>query len=182
MKKLIVSILVLFASSAHAQEVDVKYFKDWLTLAELLSSKGIAPHTPSWAVIEPICLPLKKGSDEIDYNRCKYEYAVSEVQWHNDNRYCKEKADQQYDDYVRYEQQVTSAVIIDKDGNKSTVRADTKNINPYPRSYKNRDISYRDCMMSMNWNNPELWRSGKRQTPTETIINNTTINNTTINN
>ncbi len=165
-------------SSAFAQEIDPKHFKDWLTLSALLQSKGINPSAPSWSVIMPMCLPLRKSDDETEYNKCLYDKTMDEYNWHNDNKTCSDRADSDYDKYVQSQRTITTAVITDSNGKKKIVQQDTTALNP-PRNLRSRDSFYRDCMTrDMYWNDSNLWTVGHKEVPASgSIINNNTVIN-----
>lgn len=171
MKNIIVIMLLLFASTAQAEEIDPKYFKSWLTLSAILQSKGIIPAAPNWNAIIPMCLPLKKSDDETDYNRCLYEKAMDEMQWPIDYKYCKSQAEIQYvKDYTEYmelkNQQPQKVTIINKNGTTRVIEYAPPQISQNFNAARNRDFYFNDCMIQeKNWNSSDKWLMGRHKPP-----------------
>lgn len=165
MNKLIAIILLLiFPVNAQAEETDPKFFKDWLTLSDLLQTKGITPSSPSWASIIPLCLPLRTGTNQIDYNRCLYEKVMDEYQWPEDSKYCTDKAEMKYRENLAIEQTTRTVIITEPNGKRRFIEevVPSNNLLNYP--LKDRNFYYQDCMvMDMNWQNAGSWLMGHRK-------------------
>ncbi|MEQ1704933.1 MAG: hypothetical protein ABL867_03050 [Rickettsiales bacterium] len=178
MKNLITIILLLISSTAHAEEIDPKFFKSWLTLSDLLQSKGIIPSAPSWAAILPMCLPLKKSEDETDYNRCLYEKTMDEFQWPVDYKYCKTQAEIEYNrEYTSYVEQQNQRMpqkvtITEKNGTTRVIEYPALPVTPLHFNPPKDKINYfQDCMMQEKlWNNSERWAMGRRKPEKEVIM------------
>lgn len=168
---MIVIILLLFSSAAYAEEIDPKFFKSWLTLSDLLRSKGIDPAAPGWRVIIPSCLSLKKSDDETDYNRCLYEKTMDQFQWPADYKYCESQAQTQYiRDYTQYaelrNQQPQKVTITNKNGTSRTIEYP---VTPIPTDFnapKDKHFYFDNCMtQDKNWNSSEKWALGRHNPP-----------------
>lgn len=171
MKNIIVIILLLISSIAQADEVDPKFFKSWLTLSDLLQSKGIIPSAPDWNAIIPMCLPLKKSDDETDYNRCLYEKTMDQFAWPVDYKYCESQAETQYiRDYTQYmelrNQQPQQITITNKNGTSRTIQYALALIPADFNAPKDKKFYFDNCMThDKNWNSGERWTMGRHKPP-----------------
>lgn len=175
MKNIIMLILLLFASTAQAEEVDPKYFQSWLTLCDLLQSKGIIPSAPSWSVIIPMCLPLKKSDDETAYNRCLYEKTMDEFQWPTDYKYCETQAEAQYiraytqNADLQNKQAPRTVIVTNANGTRQIIDY-VPPTTTYSAPPKSKDGYFQDCMMNeKNWNSYQRWTVGKHKPPENPI-------------
>lgn len=171
MKNIIVIMVLLISSTARADEVDPKFFKSWLTLSDLLQSKGIIPSAPNWNAIIPMCLPLKKSEDETDYNRCLYEKTLEQFQWPADYKYCESQAESQYiRDYMQYmelrNQQPQQITITNKNGTSRTIQYAPATAIQNFNAPKDKKFYFYDCMTNdKNWNSGERWTMGRHKPP-----------------
>lgn len=155
-------VVVFVAGFANAEEIDQKFFKDWLTLSDLLRTKGVDPSSPNWAVINPMCLPLKTTADESGYNRCLYAKAMDEYQWRLDRRYCSDKSEQNFPDSLFDTQQLRRYIETDSTGKKRVIEENVRLYNNRDDLLRDRRGLYQDCMRDANWNDTENWVSGRR--------------------
>lgn len=162
MLKVIIFTALLFTSSvAASEEINPQSFKDWLTVSDLLRSKGIEPSSPSWAVITPMCLPLKTTTDQTAYNRCLYEKASDEYDWGYDNKKCTEKSEVKYPNSL-LEPTVRSYSVIDSDGKMRVIEEKTREYKSSKELLEARKVEFSDCMENSRWRNSYKWTSGRR--------------------
>ena len=158
MKKIILTLLFSFlATAAYAQENSPESFKDWLTVSDLLRTKGIEPSSPNWGTITPMCLPLKTTTDQVAYNQCLYEKAMDEYQWPIDNKFCDDRSKEKYPDSM-----MTSGRIVQYVGDDGSLLTGSAGLyGSWGQLQGDRKGSYQDCMAEKNWNDIDNWIAGR---------------------
>lgn len=154
--------LLLISSISYAEDANPKFFKDWLTLSDLLRTKGIDPNSPSWATITPMCLPLRTSEDQVAYNRCLYEKAMDEYDFGYDNKRCAEKSEAKYPDSL-LEVKGRSYSVVDSSGKVKLIEEKYREFNSWSELKKAREASFDDCMEQHDWRNNSTWTSGRRR-------------------
>ena len=143
-KKILILLVILFCSAAFAEEQEGEaQFKDWNAVVSLLRLNGVDASKVSWTEIETACMALKGSVPENAYNKCKFDKALDQNQFGNDQSYCQSAAEQKYIELVENARNHRNQLN-----------------NQQATDFKN--AAFITCMHDSKWNDPNTWVRGRR--------------------
>lgn len=160
----LIALVCLSVFPAHAADDDA-HFQDWLSLTDYLRTYNIIPPQVSWAIIDPMCLPLRTSESQVAYNRCKFDKAMLERAFAGDIRTCKDNAKLAFPDSMLTAQRTRSFIETDARGNQRSIQEVVPAYSTL-QLRESRENSFSQCMAALRWRSTEDWSLGKQDPET----------------